>query len=143
MKLSNPFFNFGILTLTWRNCFFVYYIATGATHEFKEEPFTPGKVEDELKERSYHFASAIWDNGSIDKITTGYRVQSNRGPRGRLPIVGKLENSHHHNSWIFTGLSGRGMLYHGIYGDLLSTLILGISDEDKTLQETVDWWRDV
>jgi len=117
-------------------------VLIGATHEYKEEPLKPSEVEAELKERSYDFTSEIWDNGTIEKVTTGYRVQSNRGPYGRLPIVGKLNNYyHHHNSWIFTGLSGRGILYHGIYGDLLSDLILGKTNEDSDHLKNMDWWR--
>ena len=68
-------------------------------------------------------------------------MQSNRGPCGRLPIVGKFKNCHHPNSWVFTGLSGRGMLYHGIYGDLLSNLILGNMNEDSDHKKNMDWWR--
>ena len=114
---------------------------TGATHEFKEDPLTPDEVEVELKERSYHFASGPWDNGTIDNVTSAYRVQSNRGPCGRLPIVGQVETSHHPNSWVFTGLSGRGILYHGIYGDMLSNLILAKAPENSDLLETMNWWR--
>jgi len=117
-------------------------VLIGATHEYKEEPLKPSEVEAELKERSYDFASEIWDNGTVEKVTSGYRVQSNRGHLGRLPIVGKLNNHyHHHNSWIFTGLSGRGILYHGIYGDLLSNLILGKINEDSDHLKNMDWWR--
>jgi glycine/D-amino acid oxidase-like deaminating enzyme len=124
------------LVLTNTPCAF-----TGATHEFKAEPLTPHEVELELKERSYHFASGSWDHGTIDNVTVGYRVQSNRGPNGRMPIVGKLESSHHHNSWVFTGLSGRGILYHGIYGDLLSNLILEKTTDASGLLESLNWWR--
>jgi hypothetical protein len=43
-------------------------VLIGATHEFKKD-----------FERSYEFASSIWDKeGSIDDMTIGYRVQSNR-----------------------------------------------------------------
>mmetsp|Transcript_25851 Transcript_25851/g.60868 ORF Transcript_25851/g.60868 Transcript_25851/m.60868 type:complete len:130 (-) Transcript_25851:2082-2471(-) len=121
--------------------YYLFILFEGATHEFKEIPLQPNEVELELKERSYHFASGIWDKGTIDKVTTGCRVQSNRGPCGRLPIVGQVETHHHHNSWVFTGLSGRGMLYHGIYGKLLSDLISGIEAEDSDLNENMHWWR--
>ena len=116
-------------------------ILEGATHEWKEEPFSAEEVEEELKERSYHFASRPWDTGTIDTITTGYRVQSNRGPNGRMPIVGKVENPLHENSWVFTGLSGRGVLYHGIYGDVISDLILDQTVKNTDLLKTMDWWR--
>ncbi|MGK3733181.1 MAG: glycine/D-amino acid oxidase-like deaminating enzyme [Bacillariaceae sp.] len=115
-------------------------VLIGSTHEFKEEPLTPNQVEDELKERSYNFASGVWDNGTIDRITSATRVQSNRGPYGRLPIVGKLKNCQHHpNAWIFTGLSGRGLLYHGLFGDNLVNMIL----EENTTEgsDILNWWR--
>ena len=114
--------------------------STGATHEYGEEPLKPNEVEDVLKKKSYQFASEVWDNGTIDRVTKGYRVQSNRGRHGRLPIVGKLENCYHPNSWIFTGLSGRGLLYHGLFGDLLTDSILGIKNEDGELLENMNWW---
>jgi len=116
-------------------------VIIGATHEWKEEPLTADEVEVELKERSYHFASGPWDKGTIDTITTGYRVQSNRGPNGRMPIIGKVESPYHHNSWVFTGLSGRGILYHGIYGDLLTDLILEQEATSIELLEIMNWWR--
>lgn len=116
-------------------------VIIGATHEFKNEPLTPDEVKIELKERSYHFASGPWDDGTIDNVTSGDRVQSNRGPYGRLPIIGKLNSSLHHNSWVFTGLSGRGILYHGIYGDLLSNLILGETIQNSDHLEKINWWR--
>ena len=50
------------------------------------------------------------------------------------------------NVYIFTGLSSRGLLYHGLYGDLLTNVILGNENENETLvgQEkyNLDWWRD-
>ena len=118
-----------------------FVVLAGATHEFKEEPFSADEVEVALKGRSYHFASRPWDTGTIDTITTGYRVQSNRGPNGRMPIVGKVENPLHENSWVFTGLSGRGVLYHGIYGDLISDLILNQPVQNQDLLKTMDWWQ--
>ena len=51
----------------------------GATQEFKEEPLGVAEVEAELKRRSDAFASHIWEGSSVDRVTTGFRVQSNRG----------------------------------------------------------------
>ena len=114
---------------------------TGSTHEYEQEPWAPDKVECELKDRSYDFASGVWNHGTIDNVTSGCRVQSKRGHCGRLPIVGKIESPYHHNSWVFTGLSGRGLLYHGVYGNLLSDLILGEDTESNPYLETLNWWR--
>jgi glycine/D-amino acid oxidase-like deaminating enzyme len=117
-------------------------VLVGATHEFKEEPLSEDDVVKELRDRSYDFASSLWDHGSVDRITTGYRVQSQRGRHGRLPIIGQYQSQHHPNAWIFTGLSSRGLLYHGIYGERLSEMILGetTSVGDDAEIET-NWWR--
>jgi glycine/D-amino acid oxidase-like deaminating enzyme len=46
------------------------------------------------------------------------------------------------SSWIFTGLSSRGLLYHGSYGQLLSQAILQ-RDESLLLRHCPDilWWK--
>ncbi|KAG7354705.1 FAD dependent oxidoreductase [Nitzschia inconspicua] len=117
-------------------------ILVGATHEFKEEPLSQFDVVKELKDRSYAFCSTLWDHGSIDRITSGSRVQSQRGRYGRLPIIGRIQCPHHSNSWIFTGLSSRGILYHGIYGDALSGSILGQDNNvDRLRHLDVEWWK--
>ena len=119
-------------------------VLIGATHEFKKDPLTKNEVEVELREKSYDFASSIWDKGTIDDITIGYRVQSNRGKNGRLPIIGSYESVHHDNAWIFTGLSSRGLLYHGLFGKILSEMILGnknSSHHDNDLDHVIKWWQ--
>jgi glycine/D-amino acid oxidase-like deaminating enzyme len=115
-------------------------VLIGATHEFMSDPLDRDQVEKELRDRSYIFASSVWDNGTIDRITSGYRIQSNRGKHGRLPIIGQYQSPHHPNTWIFTGLSSRGLLYHGIFGEFLSDMILG--DANMTsLPVEIDWWK--
>jgi glycine/D-amino acid oxidase-like deaminating enzyme len=83
-------------------------------------------------------------------MTQGYRVQSARGKYGRRPIIGQLpssmvattDDSPSQSSWIFTGLSSRGLLYHGLYGQLLSLAILQ-RDESLLLRHCPDilWWK--
>jgi glycine/D-amino acid oxidase-like deaminating enzyme len=116
-------------------------VLIGATHEFKKDPLTEKEVEVELRERSYEFASSIWDKGSIDNITIGYRVQSNRGKNGRLPIIGSYKCVHHDRAWIFTGLSSRGLLYHGLFGKMLSEMILGNGSTNNDLDDVIKWWQ--
>jgi glycine/D-amino acid oxidase-like deaminating enzyme len=118
-------------------------ILIGATHEFQTEPLAAASVEEELRGRSYDFASTIWDHGTIDRLTGGYRVQSKRGNHGRLPIVGRCASPYHDYAWIFTGLSSRGLLYHGVFGDCLADMILMNNDGEKkgNTKENVDWWR--
>jgi glycine/D-amino acid oxidase-like deaminating enzyme len=88
----------------------------------------------------------LWSESKF-KFTSGWRVQSKRTQYGRLPIVGKLyENEHiargHQDAWIFTGLSSRGLLYHGIFGKILSEAIINKCD-NKMLQmyPELSWWR--
>ena len=113
----------------------------GATHEYKAKPLSKKELVEDLKERSYEVAPNVWDDGTVDKITSGYRVQSRRGAFGRAPIIGKMETDIHTNVWIFTGLSSRGLLYHGLYGDLLTNDILGKHNESFWEDWKLDWWR--
>ena len=120
-------------------------ILIGATHEHKAEPLDPTQVVQELKERSYDLSPYLWDHGRVDQITSGYRVQSQRGAFGRMPIVGHLPRAlcgWHENAYVFTGLSARGLIYHGIYGRLLSEAIV-VNDERVLLEDypQVLWWK--
>ena len=113
----------------------------GATHEYKEIPLSQEEVFQELKQRSYQLAPRLWDNGVINKLTSGIRMQSNRGKNGRMPIVGKLP-SERKKSWIFTGLSSRGLIYHGLFGRWLAEAVL--NDDEQILHghfEEYDWWK--
>jgi glycine/D-amino acid oxidase-like deaminating enzyme len=114
-------------------------ILIGATHEFKDQALDPEEVRLELRQRSDAFACNLWEDGTVDKITSGFRVQSNRGKYGRLPIVGKFDTSLHPNTWIFTGLSSRGLLHHGIFGEILASQIIGAQSKQRC--EGLDWWR--
>lgn len=118
-------------------------ILIGATHEYKEQALDQSEVFDELKNRSYDLSPFVWDKGSVQKVTSGYRVQSRRGKFGRMPIIGQLQDCDvHNNAYLFTGLSARGLIYHGIYGDLLSTAIAN-QNEEVLLENYPDvlWWK--
>lgn len=115
-------------------------LLVGATHEYQLEPLSEHDVVNDLRERCYDLAPNLWDRGTVDKITTGYRVQSRRGAFGRLPIVGRLSEIHP-DAWIFTGLSSRGLLYHGLYGDILTDAILGERNDSLWNEYNLDWWR--
>mmetsp|Transcript_6126 Transcript_6126/g.8129 ORF Transcript_6126/g.8129 Transcript_6126/m.8129 type:complete len:231 (+) Transcript_6126:922-1614(+) len=115
-------------------------ILIGATHEYKAESLSKDEVTDALRERSYDLSPVAWDRGVIKKVTSGWRVQSERGALGRLPIVGRISDKS--NTWIFTGLGSRGLIHHGIYGKLLAESI--INEDDVLLQTNlphVYWWR--
>jgi glycine/D-amino acid oxidase-like deaminating enzyme len=116
-------------------------ILIGATHEFKSEPLDKSEVETELQKRTNSFASDLWDGSTIDKITTGFRVQSNRGKNGRIPIIGKFKSLLHSDAWIFTGLSSRGLLYHGVFGETLANMILNVEcGENSISHDDLEWW---
>jgi FAD dependent oxidoreductase len=137
----------------------------GATHEFQLEPLSEQRVVQELRDRTKDFAPFCWEDADEIKgddsdlspsssrlvcLTQGYRVQSARGKYGRRPIIGQLPSSMDattddapsRSSWIFTGLSSRGLLYHGLYGQLLSQAILQ-RDESLLLRHCPDiqWWK--
>ena len=103
----------------------------------------------------------------INRITSGYRVQTQRGRYGRLPLVGKLSttmtttttttpllSSHerwyhernccleHDNVWIYTGLSSRGILYHALFANLLVEAIW-TNNEAQLMNKhpELEWWK--
>lgn len=140
-------------------------ILVGATHEFQSVPWTTDRVLQELRERTTELLPNIWETRKetdvetdavkweIAQVSSGMRVQANRSAHGRLPIIGRL----HSNIWIFTGLSSRGLLYHGLFGDYLTNSILNswtdklhdphgcnefLSEEVPVSQPVdLDWWR--
>ena len=135
-------------------------VLLGATYEYKEELFTPQGVVDYLRDQSMEAVPYLWRHvdsdeandetsdsnmslseasvGTIDRITSGMRVQTNRTRLGRQPLVGKLNDS----SWIFTGLSSRGLLHHSVYGDILAEYMLR-DDEEAMMQAYphMRWWK--
>jgi len=116
-------------------------VLVGATHEFQPEPMLEVQVQELLQEKTERFGPHVWEEGAVmERYTSGTRVQSQRGNRGRLPIVGRVDDGKNH--WIFTGLSSRGLLYHGVYGKVLAHAIL--EDSEDCLQADCldyDWWR--
>mmetsp|Transcript_10136 Transcript_10136/g.18413 ORF Transcript_10136/g.18413 Transcript_10136/m.18413 type:complete len:459 (+) Transcript_10136:102-1478(+) len=120
-------------------------VLIGATHEWSSTPpLSTNQVIQDLRQRTIDMAPFVWKHGEIANVTCGYRVQSRRGPLGRLPIIGRLHDCTdiHNNVYIFTGLSSRGLLYHGLYGDVLTDMILGIQEHESGQEEyNLDWWR--
>jgi len=120
------------------------HVLIGATHEFKPDPLNEQEVVEDLRVKCYNMSPFVWESGNVHKITEGYRVQTTRGKYGRMPIIGKsLYNDLHTNSWLFTGLSSRGLVYHGVYGNALSQAILK-GDENEIIDKIPDalWWKD-
>jgi glycine/D-amino acid oxidase-like deaminating enzyme len=115
-------------------------VMVGATHEHSSTTMPREQLTQELRQQTESLAPRIWGEGQIDKVISGWRVQSQRTRYGRLPIIGRLKD----NEWIFTGLSSRGLLYHGIYGDKLTDMILA-DDESTVLNDFahVGWWKNL
>jgi len=114
----------------------------GATHEFKKEALSPSELKEELRKKSYELAPTLWDNSTVHAITCGYRAQSQRGALGRVPMIGRTNDK----DWIYTGLSNRGLLHHGIYGEKLVDMILASYDEENECPVTkqhphLNWWK--
>lgn len=119
----------------------------GATHEFKDVALSAEEVMDELKRQTYDIARHLWEKGTSARLTTGVRLQSRRGTFGRMPIIGKYicavnGGLKHHNSWIFTGLSSRGLIYHSLFGRWLANAVLhGDEEELREKFDDFDWWK--
>lgn len=118
-------------------------VLVGATHEYKSVPLSTDAVVAELRDRSYAMAPEIWDHSVPSKLTGGVRVQSERGKYGRRPMMGRLHDSPiHPNTWLFTGLSSRGLLYHGLYGNILVESILSDHEEAILAKDPgLLWWK--
>jgi glycine/D-amino acid oxidase-like deaminating enzyme len=121
----------------------------GATHEFQEDALSRTAVKAELQKLTEHFSSRLWKNATVERWTSGYRVQSERGQLGRLPMIGRLPTFMdadtapiHANAWIFTGLSSRGLLYHALYGDILTDALLAGSEAPMLSRgKELTWWK--
>lgn len=118
-------------------------VLVGSTHEYTEDALEANTVVDYLRNKSANLSPFAWEHGQVEKVTSGLRVQSHRGPSGRVPIIGRPNNQHlHPNMWLFTGLSGRGLIYHGIYGDILTDAIIRGDEEDMAqLYPGTMWWK--
>jgi glycine/D-amino acid oxidase-like deaminating enzyme len=117
-------------------------ILVGATHEFLAQAMSRDQVIAELRERTHEMMPSLWDTSLVRRVTSGVRVQSERGKYGRLPIIGRIPSTIHPYTWIFTGLSSRGILYHGLYGQILAEAIL-YGGEEPILTKFPDlmWWK--
>ena len=126
-------------------------VLVGATHEFKDNPLPVADVTTTLRNATAPFYDWPDDEGvDIERITSGYRVQSQRGPRGRRPLLGPISADdgfpHHDNAYIYTGLSSRGLLYHAYYARALVHQIMGAPGKDALFDaalttEDWHWWR--
>lgn len=118
-------------------------VLVGSTHEYTAEALKANTVVEELRNKSVSLSPSAWTHGQVEKVTSGLRLQSHRGQNGRMPIIGRPHSLHlHPNTWLFTGLSGRGLIYHGIFGDILTDAILRGDEEDmERLYPDTMWWK--
>jgi glycine/D-amino acid oxidase-like deaminating enzyme len=121
-----------------------YTALVGATHEFQSQPMCTSDVITELQRRTAAISSFDWTSDVVvERVTIGYRVQSIRGKYGRRPIIGRLPTiDQGGTSWIFTALGSRGLLYHGLYGEMLAHAIL-VNNEQPLTKKCSDmlWWK--
>jgi glycine/D-amino acid oxidase-like deaminating enzyme len=121
-----------------------YGALVGATHEFQSQPMSKSDVMVELQRKTVAISSFDWTSDvATERVTMGYRVQSVRGKYGRRPIIGRLPTIDlGGSSWIFTALGSRGLLYHGLYGEMLADAIL-VSHEHSLTKNCSDilWWK--
>lgn len=124
-------------------------VLVGATHEYGDTLMSKEDVWQELRSRSNDLSPNLWNRGTVKRITCGTRVQSHRTKHGRLPIVGKVPEvgggqKIHDNAWIYTGLSSRGLLYHGLFGELLANA-MWLNDEESMssihAKDMINWWK--
>lgn len=133
----------------------------GATHEFREDALSPTAVVEELQKLTDTFSSHLWKKAAVERWTMGYRVQSERNQYGRRPMIGRMptfaavdantdassdeqlrKTPIHPNTWIFTGLSSRGLLFHALYGDILTDALLAGSEAPMLSRcKDLTWWR--
>ena len=148
----------------------LHRVLVGATHEFQSDPSSNDDVADFLRKATKFMAPALWPNDisnerkdsdesaeyRIDRITSGYRVQSQRGRHGRLPLIGRLSRmppslrsslqlnprQPEPETWIYSGLSSRGLLYHALFAEWL---VDGLwkNDESVLMDEhpELSWWK--
>jgi len=129
-------------------------VLVGATHEFKSQATPQEEVEASLKGTTEFMVPRLWDESRyvVDRFTEGYRVQSQRGKFGRLPLIGKLDDAaadgmtnnllEHKNLWIYTGLSSRGILYHALFARRLVDAAWD-NDEASMMEKfpELTWWK--
>lgn len=119
----------------------------GATHEFKADALSAEEVREELKHQTYEIARHLWENGTDANLSTGVRLQSRRGTLGRMPMIGRYRCTDnggikHQNLWMFTGLSSRGLIYHGLFGKWLAKAVLHDNEEELRDEfDGFDWWK--
>ena len=124
-------------------------VLVGATHEFQKEAASSETVLDDMQRATEFMAPELWQESGeyrVDRMTLGYRVQSQRGAHGRLPLIGKLTLPqflpNHENTWIYTGLSSRGLLYHALFADIL--VDAAWCKNEALLEEKypeLQWWK--
>ncbi|KAG2484622.1 hypothetical protein HYH03_016576 [Edaphochlamys debaryana] len=78
-------------------------------------------TEEELRRR----AEAVWKplaDWRVARVREGFRALPPRKGHGALPLVGRLQPGR--RWWVVAGLGSRGVLYHGLLGQLLADAVL-------------------
>lgn len=105
-------------------------LIAGATHEhtFSEEQLlgaTIEKVKYGLRDKLLRLVPDLYDGWKVTGSQTGIRAVPPRSPVGSVPVVCKVQGTPTDQScWLFTGLGGRGLLYHAFLRSRLAHAVV-------------------
>lgn len=105
-------------------------LIAGATHEhtFSEEQLLGAdieKVKYGLRDKLLRLVPNLYDGWKVTGSQTGIRAVPPRSPAGSVPVVCKVQGTPPDQScWLFTGLGGRGLLYHAFLGRRLAHAVV-------------------
>lgn len=108
-------------------------IIVGATHQygFDDGDFDISNkeklegVKDELSGPLQKLLPQLFDEWNISGIQTGIRAVPPRNLEGAIPIVCQVKGAPEDRfCWLFTGLGGRGLMYHAFLGRKLAHAII-------------------
>eukprot|EP00624_Nannochloropsis_granulata_P000030 evm.model.NODE_10095_length_1567_cov_17.566689.1 len=86
-----------------------------------------------LREKAERIYPPLKGSPVAYRITTGTRVATQRSDLGRLPILGRVslrveegekQEGEEVETWLYTGLGGRGLIHHAFLGAKLAEAIL-------------------
>jgi glycine/D-amino acid oxidase-like deaminating enzyme len=122
----------------------------GSTKEYMKDPWGQQPEEEggregeekmkALREKAERIYPPLKGGPAAYRITTGIRVATQRSNLGKLPILGRIslrggEGGGEGETWLYTGLGGRGLIHHAYLGECLAQAIL--KDEEMLLPSQV------
>lgn len=87
-------------------------------------------IKDKFSDKILRMHPSLFDNWSVSSTRTGIRAIPPRTKEGAIPIACKVEGTPDGRScWLFTGLGGRGLLYHAFLGRCLARSVIAGVDK--------------